>query len=205
MMAEKQELETEKKIIEAAGEIFTKRGFHGTRMQDIADEAGINKALLHYYYRSKDKLFEEIFKHVVGEVVSRIIEILDKELPFEEKIRIFIDTYISILQKHPKFPALIIHEINHNPERVQQIFTERFSHFPRKFFDQINSEIEAGRIKPVHPAQFMLNIVSLCIFPFLAKPLAQSITGLSDKEYSNIIEERKKILHDFIFNGCRAK
>jgi hypothetical protein len=73
-----------------------------------------------------------------------------------------------------------------------------------KFFSQINSEIEAGRIKPIEPAQFMLNIISLCIFPFLAKPIAQFITGLSDREYSEIIEERKKILHDFIFNGCRS-
>jgi AcrR family transcriptional regulator len=204
-MAEKQEPETEKKIIDAAGEIFTRRGFHGTRMQDIADEAGINKALLHYYYRSKDKLFEEIFKHVVGEVINRIIEILDKELPFEEKIRIFIDTYISILQKHPKFPALVIHEVSHNPERVQQIFTDKFRHIPPKFFNQINSEIEAGRIKAINPAQFMLNITSLCIFPFLAKPLAQFITGFDDKEFEGLIEERKLILHDLIFNGCRAK
>lgn len=103
---------TEDKIIEAAKEVFIKKGMDGARMQEIADEAGINKALLHYYFRSKEKLFDAIFERVIRMAFPRISQIIFSDLHFRVKVEQAIDTYLDLLMKHPYLPAFILKEIN---------------------------------------------------------------------------------------------
>src|SRR6478672_7495746 len=107
---------TEEKILSAARKVFLNKGMDGARMQDIADEAGINKALLHYYFRSKDKLFEQIFMEVASAFLPKIFSILESEQTLFEKIELFCSEYISQEIKTPYVPIFILNEINRQPK-----------------------------------------------------------------------------------------
>ena len=163
-------LSTEEKILEAAKTLFHRKGFDGARMQEIADEAGINKALLHYYFRSKEKLFDEVFKAAMGELFKKIFSVIGSPIPLEEKIRyIFID-YIGFMQKNPYIPTFIITELSRNPERIKNLFTNSLIN-PADIFKQVGKSMEEGGVKGIDPRQFVMNIISLSVFPIIAKPI----------------------------------
>src|SRR3989339_1449775 len=196
---------SEEAILNAAQIVFLRRGFYGTRMQEIADEAGINKALLHYYFRSKDKIFEAIFLGSLKNFLPQILEILDSDEPFEKKINTFFSNYIGLLLKNPHIPNFIIHEVAHNPERLQSFFKKSFEAIPKKFLKQIKDEIDAGRIEKQDPRHIIVSILSLAIFPFAAKPILQFGLNLTDEEFKQFIIERKKYLPEFVMKSLRKK
>lgn len=201
MTEEKQN--TEKAILEAAKEVFVEYGFDGASMQKIADRAGINKALLHYYFRSKEKLFEATFREVFVSMVPPLIDTMKKEKPLEEKIRIFVEKYIDTLRDNPLVPLFILHELNRNPENLPELVKEAGID-PKMFISQISSEIEAGRIRPVPPHHLMINILALSIFPFVAKPIIKGLFFNRDNdEFNKFIEERKEIVTTFILNAIK--
>ncbi len=203
-MSDKKEPDTEQKILQSAKNVFYRRGFYGARMQEIADEAGINKAMLHYYFRSKDKLFYRIFSESLTELFSSVSMKLDSDMPFREKIEDFVDSYISFIEKNPFVPGFILHEMNHNPERLEDIVSHLFENLPRmKLLNEIQKEIDAGRIIKINPKQFVINMLALCVFPFIAKPLISHILDFDDTEFKQLIEERKKILPQIIFHGVQ--
>ncbi|HJT73398.1 MAG TPA: TetR/AcrR family transcriptional regulator [Chitinophaga sp.] len=195
-----QDRNTEELIIEAAKKIFVQRGLAGARMQDIADEAGINKAMLHYYYRSKEKLFEIVFNEALGKIIGRLGQIvIDPELPLEQKIRDLVESYITGVAETPYLPIFVINEINQRPDlliqRMQSLsgFTNIMS-----FMKDVIEGGKRGEIKQVSPIQLFLNIVSMCIFPFAAKPLVQGVLQLDNVQFNLVIEERKKLVADVI-------
>src|SRR5680860_1428715 len=146
---------TEEKILHAAQTVFIQKGMDGARMQEIANEAGINKALLHYYFRTKQKLFEAIFKKVFKQIFPKIETFILSDLPFEEKLGVFIDNYIDLLIKNPYFPAFIL------------------------------KEMEAGRIRKMDPRDLMINLLGLSTFPFAAKPLMKIMFFENDNKAYN--------------------
>lgn len=195
---------TEKRILEAASKIFIQHGLSGARMQDIADEAGINKALLHYYFRSKDKLFETIFAEVAGRFLPRVNTILNSDLTLFEKIEGFCIEYMDNISKNPFIPLFVINEMNKQPkEFVKKLFK---SEKPRleTFFMQLNEAVKKNQIKPVDPFNLLMNTVSLCVFPFLAKPLFQLISGTNDAQFKAIIEERKKSVPALVIDSIKV-
>jgi AcrR family transcriptional regulator len=194
---------TEQKILEAAKLVFTEKGLDGARMQDIADKAGINKALLHYYFRSKDKLFEMIFVEEASRFMPRIIETLISDMPLFEKIEKFIDSYISLLIKNPMLPLFILNEINKNPEGLAQKLWGTGRPPIEKVQEHINKEVQNGTIKPIPAIQLMMNMVSLCIFPFLAKPIVQWISGATPAQFIQLMEQRKKEVAKFVIDSIR--
>ena len=109
----------EQEIFHTAEEVFHERGYDGARMQEIADRAGINKAMLHYYFRSKDRLFQTVFVAALGRILPHVVEPLASDLPLGLKIRRFVETYIDQLQRHPKIPGFVITELNRHPERLR--------------------------------------------------------------------------------------
>jgi TetR/AcrR family transcriptional regulator len=190
---------TENRILEAAKKVFFLKGFAGARMQDIADEAGINKALLHYYFRSKDKLFEVIFMEAFSTFFPRIRDIIDADKPFTEKIDQFTDVYISIMIRQPFIPMFVLNEVHKNPERFFHKFIPEGKAPPiKKLAAQIAAEVKNGNIKPIDPMQLIMNLMSLCIFPFVAKPIFQAFTGISDSQLKKFMEERKSAVAAFI-------
>ena len=119
----KKDLTTEERILTAARQVFLSRGMDGARMQDIADEAGINKALLHYYFRSKDQLFERIFLEVANAFLPKVFAILDSDLTLFEKIERFCKEYISQVMTTPYVPIFILNEINRQPQEfLKKVF-----------------------------------------------------------------------------------
>src|SRR5690606_202556 len=116
------DLTTEQKIVEAAKQVFLEKGMAGARMQDIADRAGINKALLHYYFRSKEKLFEIIFEEAAGTFIPPLNEVFSQTDDLFLMIRHFVATYINTIGENPYIPAFVAHEINQNPDRILEKF-----------------------------------------------------------------------------------
>lgn len=194
---------TEERILEAARSVFVSKGLAGARMQDIADAAGINKALLHYYFRSKEKLFEQIFKEVSVHFFPRIMEIFDEELSLFEKIRRLAEEYIDQLKATPYLPVFIINEINRQPEAfIEKMWKGRKPPI-YKFVAQVKEEIEAGHIRPVDPIQLFLHLLSLCVFPFLARPIFETVGGISRQQFEQLLEQRKREIPEFIIHSIR--
>jgi AcrR family transcriptional regulator len=192
---------TEEKILDAAKKVFVSKGMAGARMQDIADEAGINKALLHYYFRSKDKLFEVIFLETVSRLVPRVNEIMTSELSWKEKIESFAAEYIERVMANPYLPIFVMNEMHKQPEEFLKKMWGGDRPRLEIFVGQIREAIEAKEIRPIHPAQLIMNIMALCVFPFIGKPILQMATGINDKEFFSFIEERKKLVPQFIIQA----
>jgi TetR/AcrR family transcriptional regulator len=200
---EEKDLTTEEKILDAAKKIFLAKGLDGARMQDIADEAGINKAMLHYYFRSKDKLFEQIFTEVAGHFLPKIIAILEAEKTVFEKIEMFCREYIGQVIETPYVPIFILNEINKQPE----VFLKKVLNIRKPpveaFLKQLEREAKQGIIKRTDPLQLFLNVLSLCVFPFVARPMLQLISGKDRSAFNAMMEQRKKEVPKMIIDSIR--
>jgi len=198
-----QDATTEERILAAARKVFISRGMAGARMQDIADEAGINKALLHYYFRSKEKLFETIFKELSLQFLPRINALFESDLSLFQKIEIFCAEYISKMLENPFLPLFIVNEINKQPDVFLKKMWAGKKPIVGKLVQQIDEEVKKGNIKKIHPAQLLLNMVSMCIFPFIGKPLCQMVMGINETVYRQLMEERKQLVPQFIIESIR--
>src|SRR6478672_3055632 len=195
---------TEEKILVAARKVFLNKGMDGARMQDIADEAGINKALLHYYFRSKDKLFEQIFFEVATAFLPRVFAILESNLTLFQKIQRFCEEYIGQLVKTPYVPIFILNEINRQPQAfLKKVLGTNKPPF-HTLLQQIDLEVKAGVIRPINPIQLLLNVVSLCLFPFVASPMIELITGMNSKQFNTLMELRKKEIPALVIESIKA-
>lgn len=201
-MTDKQ-LETEEQIFEAACRVFQRKGYAGARMQEIADEADINKSMLHYYYRSKDKLFQQVFQQEMTRFFPIIFGVMGSDDSLDEKIKQLIEAYYSFLQDNPHMVQFVIMEMNQNPERFKSFIKEKGFRPPKSFLQQIQSEVEKGTIKPVDPRQLIISILGLILFPFIARTMVQTVFGLDEKAYLDFLRERKSFLVDFILNAIK--
>lgn len=192
----------EERIMVAARKVFTTKGMAGARMQDIADEAGINKALLHYYFRDKDKLFETIFMDEAQKFFPKINAIFNSDDPLFEKIEKFVNEYIDEMQENPYLPGFVINEINRDPDRfMQKVLGEGNRPKPAKFLEQMEQEIKKGNIKRIQPVHLLMNLLSMTIFPFVAKPMITRNLRLSEAQFRQIMEQRKKEVPKFIIDS----
>ena len=195
---------TEEKILEAAKTIFHRKGFEGARMQEIADEAGINKSLLHYYFRTKENLFDDVFKAALRDIFTKLFTTVDANVPLEEKLKNLINEYIGFLQKNSYIPGFILAEINQNPGKIIEIFKSA-TISPSMLFERLRESEQDESLEKTNFRELFINILSLCIFPIIARPMLQHILEFSDKEYDLFIEKRKKELPVFIMNAIRKK
>lgn len=197
---------TEQRILDAAKIVFYRKGLSGARMHEIADAAGINKAMLNYYFRSKDKLFEAVFRDGVQKIFPVIRTIISSDLPLFEKIETFADTYISVLTQNPYLPGFILNEVNNNPERLMEVFLGNVMEMDvyKKFSLQVETAVKEGIIKPTDPKQLIVNLMSMCIFPFAAKPVIKVLINLDEENYSSFLEKRKKEIPLFIINAIKV-
>lgn len=190
-------------ILDGARKVFIRKGFAGARMQEISEEAGINKALLHYYFRSKDRLFEAVFGETMENMLQSINWMLNDNMPFEEKIRNITRIYIETIWKNPFIPGFIIHELTQDPDRLVSIF-KKVNPDSSVFFKQVSDEIESGNIRPVDPRHLFVNIIALCIYPIAAQPILKAVLfDNDDLQFRNFIEDRKIEVADFILNSLK--
>ena len=202
-MSETEKVNTEERILEAAHEVFLQKGLDGARMQEIADRAGINKALLHYYFRSKDKLFRQIVGRAVKVMLPRLTHVLNNDLDLFEKIRQIVDTYITFLSLNSYLPIFIINEINRNPEHFAEIIVPVEKLVLGKLQQQMEEAVAQGRILPITVPQLLMNIISLCVFPFLGRPLLQLLFSMDKADFKKEMELRRTEVAEFIIRGLQ--
>jgi TetR/AcrR family transcriptional regulator len=189
---------TESLILEAAKKVFIRKGYDGSRMQEIADEAGINKALLHYYFRNKDNLFDAIFLKAFSDFIPNIGITIMSFKPIKEKLEIIIGSYIDMLQANPFLPHFILQEINRNPKRIVDIMHGKGLN-PELMRDMLQNEICKETGQTIQIEHLMINIVSMCIFPFAGKPILMGFVFNNDEEkFQHFINERKQVIYEVI-------
>lgn len=196
---------TEEKILAAATNVFVVKGMDGARMQEIADEAGINKALLHYYFRSKERLFEAIFGKVIQFAFPKITQIAKSDMDFVTKLDLVIDAYIELLRTHPFIPGFVLKELNRDPSGLFKLVV-KFGLNPQVIIDQIEAAMDKGEIIRMDPRHLGMNIISMCVFPFAAKPVLQFILFRENPEtLDQFYAERAEVIKQFVKNAIVIK
>jgi AcrR family transcriptional regulator len=194
---------TEKRILDAAKEVFIAKGFDGARMQEIADIAEINKALLHYYFRNKDKLFKAVFEETLLQIGPLVLSFVNEPMPLEVKIWKFVDDYIEIIKNNPKLPLFILNEIHVNPDRVLNFLNIGTFLDTKVLQDQLNKETEVSKLNRIDVKHFVVNILSMTIFPFIGKPIMQKTLKIKEDDWEKFLEERKSVVPQTIMNWIK--
>lgn len=188
-------ISTEEKILQAAKKLFTQKGFAAVRTRDIAKEAGINLALLNYYYRSKEKLFDIVMMENFRQFIRGIsINLTDESIPLPEKIRKLTTAYIDFLIGNPDLPLFILNELRGNPSELAEKLHQEIGPARQHMINELTAAAKEGKLPPLHPFHFIANLVGLTVFPFVARPLLQKITGVSDEQFITFMEERKELV-----------
>ena len=197
--------QTEEKIFEAATDVFVDKGMDGARMQDIASHAGINKALLHYYYRTKDQLFNAVFEMIAARVLKKFAPVFDENLSLEAKIRFFYKEHITFLQENPKLPAFVLNEINRNPDRIKKLLKNiHFESLWQQLYNQHKKELEKYNITEETMPQLLVSIASLSVFPFAARGIIEGILEKVGIDFDDYIEKRKDFAADFVIRALQV-
>jgi AcrR family transcriptional regulator len=202
---------TEQRILDAAHAVFVRAGTAGARTQDIAREAGVNSALLHYYFRSKERLAAAVFTRAATQLLPAVIRILASDLELDEKVAQVVRTEIDHLTRAPYLPGYVISELSYHPERAAQFVAAVTGMVPaevgRTVFQrlrrQIDERVRDGRMHPIAPDQFVVNLLSLCIFPFAARPMLMALIGLDQDGFARLVERRRSELPAFVLRGLR--
>ncbi len=186
--------EMEDKIMSSATRIFVLKGKAGTSMQDIATEAGINRTLLNYYFRSKDNLFEQVFTNTFSRFLPDIVNALTSEMPVSTRLENFIDYYFTMLLENPVIPLFILQELTSNPDRLIKMLKSG-GMSTDVVIKSLELEMEQGTIRRMDPREIVVNFMSLIIFPFAARKIIEEMIFLGDEEaYSDFLRQRKENL-----------
>src|ERR1700730_1989916 len=176
---------TEQRILDAANTVFLRRGTAGARMEEIAREAGVNQALLHYYFRTKDRLAEAVFRHAAQQLLPSLIQILGSAVDLETKVERVVQLELEHLSRTPQLPGYLLSELHQRPERARQLISTITGMAPEEsrprllsaLRHQIDERVQAGAMAAITPEQFIVNLLSLCIFPFAARPMIMGVLG----------------------------
>jgi AcrR family transcriptional regulator len=203
----KENQNTEEAILLAAEKEFLDKGLPMSRMTEIARLAGVNHALLHYYYRSKEKLFTTVFEKKMEELISSLLSVVIQDLPFMEKVQAGIEAHFDCIARNPRLPFFIINEFLTNSERVKTVrplLKPIITQIYTTFETDIQKAISEGIIRPITPANLLYDIVSLNICSFIAQPLAVQLLELSQEEYQTFMDQRKAENVEIILSRLRV-
>jgi AcrR family transcriptional regulator len=203
--------DTESRILDAANSVFMRRGTAGARMTEIAREAGVNHALVHYYFRSKQRLAEAVFRRAIGQFFPVMIGVLTSEASLEEKVRKVAAAQIDMLLENRELPGYLLAELNHYPERAEQLLESMSGTTPAslraRLFGTLGRQLEDaardGAIRPIRPQEFILNLVSMVVYPFAARPLVMALLGLDDATFAAMMAQRKAEIPSFFLAALR--
>jgi len=201
----KEDVSAEEKIKQAARKLFTEKGFAAVKTRDIAAEAGINLALLNYYFRSKQKLFDIIMIENFDQFVKQLIPVLgDENLPLDEILLQVTSTYIDMLKQNPDLPFFIMNEMKNDSTKLLHV-RGKMSHVRAGFIKRMEGAMKDGKISQVRLGHFMMNFMGLVIFPFVAKPILMKVNDISSKEFDDLMEERKELVPVWLKAIMKAK
>ena len=195
---------TEQSILKSARETFKTRGFSGAKMAEIAKEAGINQALLHYYFRSKQNLFDTVFAEAVSVLIPKLITLLQSDLPLDVKIYRIVDYYYQTLSRNRDLPIFVLSEIRTNPGFMLKMLKEKG--MDHSVLDkQIQLEIKKGKMTPASTPEFFSNVMGLILFPFIVEPLIKGLFQMSESDFQNFLEKRRRELPSQILKLFKSK
>jgi AcrR family transcriptional regulator len=205
------ERDTEDRILDAAHTVFLRRGTAGARMHEVADEAGVNKALLHYYFHTKDQLAQAVFRRALGALLPRAFEIMESEASIEDKVWAIVDLEVEILRSNPFLPGYLLGELTHHPERIREIFESvvgtRLGELGERVRGVLGAQLaeaaEAGQVGRISSEEFVMNLIALVIFPFAARPLLEIALGVGKEGFEEMMVQRKSRLPEFFLNALR--
>lgn len=192
-------------ILEAAKEVFMQKGYTGTRTQEIADKAGINKAMLHYYYGNKEKLFRVILTEATQLIAPMVIKSLSTDKDIRGKLKDLVTNHTALLLDRPHLPMFVMHELSQNQGAfiTDMIEREQIPLVMLGFFQQVIEEGEAGMIRKVNPIHLLINVMSMTVFPFIMRPMITSVAEIPELGYHTILEERTAQNIEFIHAALR--
>jgi len=198
--------QTELRIFNAASEVFEEKGYTGARMQEIADRAGINKALLHYYFRTKEQLFRAVFQVLLKKMFEKTFSIFAREITFKEKLRLFLDEHIEFLLKNPKLPIFVLNELSQNPALAEGL-KEMVNHDELRdlVYTRHAKELKGYGIKKNDMSQLMVTLVSFSIFPFAARDMIRiMLPEMEDnKKFNAFMNTRKEFAANFVMAALK--
>ncbi len=189
-------------IFEAAKRVFLKKGLDGARMQEIADEAGMNKASLHYYYRSKHQLYLLVVQDLFGQFFPKLFKLFNIESSFKDRIEDFFVMYLDFLIENPLIPQFVITEMVRQPDILKDLFLKPKEIGLVKLVDGLIKEgVEQGDIVPISSEDFVLNLISLAVFPIIARPIFSEVLEMDENSYDSFLQQRKKTAANFFLNA----
>ena len=203
--------ETEQRILDAAHAVFVRAGTAGARTLEIAKEAGVNPALLHYYFRTKERLAEAVFRRAAGQLLPAVVRILGSDAALEDKVEQVVQVELQFLSKAPYLPGYILSELAHHPDRAPQLIAAVTgevpvalgTHLRTVLAKQIDARVRDRTMHPISPDQFAVNLLALCVFPFAARPLFMALFGIDEKGFQQFIDRRRRELAPFFLRALR--
>ncbi len=198
---------TEARLLEAAHRVFMRRGTAGARTQEIADEAGVNKALLHYYFRSKEKLAEAVFLRSARLLFPRMFGVLGSGLGLRDKLTQAATIEMEVIEANPFLPGYVLSELQYRPDRLAALLSETGVAAPQRraaldtLQAQIDAEVEAHRLRAVRAESVVVTLISLLILPHVAAPLIAVLVGPSSPPAPPDRQARAAALADFVLRG----
>ena len=203
--------DTEQRILDAAHVVFVRRGTAGARMQEIAAEAGVNQALLHYYFRNKEQLARAAFERAGKGFMPAVIQVIASSGELEDKVRRIVQLEIEHLKRAPYLPGYLIGEVTHHPERAAQLMGAATGLTPQQLGPrvlgtlkrQIRERVKAGAMRPIAPESFIVNLMALCVFPFAVRPMMQAMLGFDDKRFDQFLTRRIDDVPAFFLGALR--
>jgi len=200
--------ESERAIFDAALRVFACEGRRGARMQEIADAAGINKAMLHYYFRDKETLYEEVFAFTMRRFMASFGSSLKEAPTFEQTLRAFIDGYVDFVRSNEDAMRLMVNENLRGGSllgRHLREATKAGDAPPTILVETIASAAEAGEIRPVDPDHTVISVISTCLFFFVARPTVEIMHPAAGEDWNAFVEARKDHLFDLIYHGLAPR
>lgn len=190
---------TEEKIKTAARKIFHEKGYSGTRTRDIAEEAGINLALLNYYFRNKKRLFELVMSDSLEDFFSSIrVAFVDTSTDLDQKIHIIINNYLDQLTANPNIPIFLLNELRSNPDALVKKSELRGVLNSSSFMEQLEERLKETKQTDINPFHLIVNILGLTVFPFMASPMIKEMRQINDEQFMAFIEERRTLIPQWI-------
>lgn len=203
--------DTETRILTAARTVFVRRGTAGARMQEIAAEAGVNQALVHYYFGSKDELAERVFIEAARRIIPALSSLLNPDVTLEQMVERFVTAYITTVRDTPFIPAYLLAEAHQHPERLNKLMQKATGNVPSHVaamaiarIDAVIAErVAAGTMRPMPARQLLISVLAMVVMPFVARPVILSALGMDDQGFDEFLNERQRELPSFIINAFR--
>lgn len=200
-----EELTRQEEILQAARQEFINEGFSGARLQGIADNIGVTKAMIHYYFDTKENLFAEVYRDASEKLISGLMDTLEESTPLFQKIDAFIDEAIDRFNEHADVVGFVVNELDRHPEKTTEILRAAKAYDSSTFDEQLEKAASNYEIAPAQSNQIVANMLSLCMFPFIGKSFLKEILGSSGEEsYEQFLKQRREVIKDTIINSLAS-